>query len=360
MFLATASGSTSLASDEDPKDAKIASLIEQLGDPTFATREAASKALAGLDESALPIVRSAAESHPDAEIRGRASRAVREIMRGNSTSKSTGMKLALIEAGTFRMGSDQRRRRRFLFADEMGHDVAITEPYLLGVYEVTQDEYRQVMKVEPSAFSRTGNSRDKVAALETERFPVEQVSWFDAVEFCNRLSALDGFPPYYEIADVKRDVSITSAQVSIGGGSGYHLPTEAQWEFACRGGTVGRFHYGEENTGIEANLQSYDRFNDPLFDSLDRPTRVGSYAPNAWGLHDMHGNIGEWCWDWYDEDYYSVSPPKDPPGPDRGDQRVVRGGAWNRNEDDCRSSSRSCLSPDEHRNSNGFRVCRMP
>lgn len=361
VLLATTLGFRPIGSDGDPEEEKIASLIEQLGDATFAKREAASKALADLDERALPIVRSAADANPDAEIRGRAAHAVRDIMQRAATSKSTGMKLALIEGGEFRMGSDERRRR-FRFTDEFGHPVALTEPYLMGVYEVTQNEYRQVMKAEPSAFSKTGESRDAVAGLDTSRFPVEQVSWFDAVAFCDRLSELDGYRPFYDIKDVKREKgSITSARVTIAGGNGYRLPTEAQWEYACRAGTPGRFHYGEVNTGIEANLQSYTNFgNDPRFQSLDRPTRVGSYAPNAWGLYDMHGNIGEWCWDWYDEEYYTVSPLKDPAGPDRGDQRVLRSGSWNRSENGCQSSSRFCLTPDDRRDYTGFRVCRMP
>ncbi len=307
----------------------------------------------------MPDIRKAAAAHKDLEIRERVEAAILAIMRRSGTSKSTGLKMALIEAGGFRMGDPGAARQG---RGELAHGVGITHPFLLGIHEVTQDLYRRVMAAEPSGFSMGGDREAKIKGMETGTFPVEEVAWFDCLEFCNRLSRLDGYPPCYELTDVKREGdSITGARATIVGGNGYRLPTEAQWEYACRAGTVGMYHYGERNTGREANLRGRTSYaSGPSFKSLDRPAKVGSYPANAWGLYDMHGNVGEWCWDWYGKDYYGQSPPSDPQGPDRGDQRVVRGGSWLDAETACRSASRFWLTPDERKDHVGFRVARMP
>ena len=233
---------------------QIAPLIEQLGDDKFANREAASRGLRILGEQALPALRNAAVASRDLETRKRARQLIRGIMVGVGTSKSTGLKMVLIDEAEFEMGSPNPEANRR--ADEFQHRVRITRPFLLGATEVTQGEYQQVMKTNPSWFANTGGGKDKAEGNDTSRFPVENVTWFDAIEFCNRLSQQDGFEPFYKLADVKSEAdSIKSASVTVAGGNGYRLPTEAEWELACRAGTSGPFHFGSQNTGREANLK---------------------------------------------------------------------------------------------------------
>ena len=270
--------------------------------------------------------------------------------------------MVLIEAGEFEMGSwelEQGRR-----ADETQHRVEISRPFYIGVCEVTQEEYQKVMGVNPSAFAAGSRDQSKIGKNATARHPVESVSWFDAVEFCNRLSVNDKLDPYYRLTDVTRDKnSINGAVVTMLGGPGYRLPTEAEWEYACRAGTKSIFFFGGVNTGREANLTppvvagGYGG-SFPKWQHSSRPSKVGSYEANDWKLHDTHGNVAEWCWDWYSSDYYTKSPATDPQGPETGKQRVVRGGSWLVTEKDCRSASRYWLTPDECKNYVGFRVVR--
>jgi formylglycine-generating enzyme required for sulfatase activity len=206
------------------------------------------------------------------------------------------------------------------------HEVEISKPFYLGVYEVTQAEYEQVMGTNPSCFSPTGNRKEQVAGQDTSRFPVELVSWIDAVKFCKKLS---------ELPEEKR------------AGRVYRLPTEAEWEYACRGGaSLKPCHFGDSLSSTQANFGG----------NLGRTTRVGSYPANAFGLCDMHGNVWEWCADWYDGDYYKVSPRKDPKGPATGRNRVLRGGAWFLDGGSCRAACRGDLVPCFHVIYIGFRV----
>ena len=337
----------------------VATLIQLLGDDAYAKREAAGKRLEKWGEIALPPLRNAAATNADLEIRQRAARLVRTIMAAAGHSKSTGLKMVPIDAGEFKMGSPISELGRR--TDEPLHRVRITRPFLLGMFEVTQEEFSKVMPTNPSSY--------KVAIGDIGRFPVESVTWFDAVEFCNRLSKLDGFGPYYHIEDAKREGDvIKSARVTLVGGKRYRLPTEAEWEYACRAGTSGPFCFGIDPTlkAGEANCKSGPVSTGGYGSSalkwreLGRTNKVGSYAPNGWGLYDMHGNVGEWCWDWYDKDYYSNSPTADPTGPGSGHQRVQRGGSWIVNETNCRSASRFWHTPDESKNYGGVRVARTP
>lgn len=214
-------------------------------------------------------------------------------------TNSIGMKLVKIPAGKFTMGSpDSEKDRR---QDEgPQHEVEITKPFYMGVYEVTQEEYQAVMGTNPSKF-------ENVAWQKTRRFPVEQVSWTEAVEFCRKLS---------ELPDEKK------------AGRTHRLPTEAEWEYACRAGTKTVFHYGDSLSSSQANFNGAYPYgsgtNGPF---LKRTTTVGSYPPNAFGLYDMHGNVMEWCADWYGD--YTKETQKDPQGPQKGQDRVLRGGSWN-------------------------------
>jgi formylglycine-generating enzyme required for sulfatase activity len=190
----------------------------------------------------------------------------------------------------------------------------------------------------PSWFSPTGSGRAKVKGLDTQRFPVENVSWRDARQFCDKLTEQDR----------KNGVART-----------YRLPTEAEWEYACREAGASRtpFCFGRALSSAQANFDG----NFPYGGAgrgpyLSRPCPVGSYPPNRLGLYDVHGNIWEWCQDWYDKDYYIKSPEKDPQGPVRGTTRVLRGGCWCYNGRECRAAYRGNEAPGFQDGTIGFRV----
>ncbi len=334
-------------------------LVKKLGDPNFASRELATRILRALGEKALPALRQAA-SDANLETSKRAQRLIESILSDVSTSKSIGLEMVVIPAGEFQMGSPVAERGRQ--ADEAQHDVRITKSFLLGKYEVTQDEFHQIMKTAPAWFAKEAPGAAKLKKVETNRFPVERVSWFDAAEFCNKLSERDGYPPYYKFANIKRENgSIKNAEVSVAGGNGYRLPTEAEWEYACRARTTSRFHFGTQLLNSYANAKGVVNTSYGLLSSgLGRTAKVGSYRPNDWGLHDMHGNVAEWCWDWYSRDYPGKAPVTDPHGPGAGVHRVMRGGSWLVSDASCRSASRFWHPPGEGAYFAGFRVARTP
>ncbi|MFN7770997.1 MAG: formylglycine-generating enzyme family protein [Planctomycetaceae bacterium] len=289
------------------------------------------------------------------------------VLPGTTRSESLGLPLRLIEPGEFVMGSAPKESGAQ--AGEAAHRVLLSQAFYLGVYEVTQFEFEQVMQHKPSAFAVGGTSRDKVRKVVTERFPVENVSWFDAVEFCNRLSQKDGFPLDYELAPSAAEGGAqTERQVRILGGSGYRLPSEAEWEYACRAGTLTPFHLGIRGGLKPANCQaivSFGTYGDPpTWKSLGRTAKVGSYPPNAWGLFDMHGNVAEWCEDWYrdqwDPEGKGAETTRDPHGPPAGTHRVLRGGSWLLQDKQCRSASRMFHTPGETKYYGGFRIARTP
>ncbi len=252
-----------------------------------------------------------------------------------TVTNSIGMKFALIPAGRFLMGSPPEEGHK---DEEPQHPVEITARYFLGIYPVTQEEYEQVIGKIPSCFAPGGNLAERVAGLDSRRFPVENISWNDAQRFCKLLARLPE---------------------EKGRGRHYWLPTEAQWEFACRGGafTVQPFHLGKSLFSTQANFDGDCPYGGKVCGpNLRRTTTVGSYRPNAWGLFDMHGNVWEWCRDFYDEDHYRTSREKDPSGPFDGDHRSLRGGSWDDEGYWCRSAMRLHRWPDCHNGTIGFRV----
>jgi formylglycine-generating enzyme required for sulfatase activity len=265
-------------------------------------------------------------------------------------TNSIGMKLVLIPPGEFMMGSpkelieeelkrpdnDQWYKER-LPGEGPQHRVRITKPFYLGTYLVTQGEYQRVMGVNPSEFSATGKSKDKVAGQDTKRFPVEHVSWDDAVEFCRRLS---------EMPEEKAAGRI------------YRLPSEAQWEHACRAGSTGRFSFSPDGKAMPREYEENALSDYGWFDgnSGGMPHAVGGKRPSAWGLYDMQGNVWEWCQDWYDAAYYVGLPMDDPTGPLGGSFRVLRGGPWGDPARGCRSASRGRIEPGLRHDALGFRV----
>jgi sulfatase modifying factor 1 len=343
-----------------PRDAAVEMLILQLGSEEFSEREAAKKELELLGERPLALLREAVVETKNPELRWRAEHLLQAPER---TSPAIGLKLALIPAGEFQQGSPESEAGRR--EDETAHRVQISRAFYLGVYEVTQQEYEQVLKQNPSWFTKTAGGKEKVAREFTDRFPVERVSWFDALAFCNELSRLDHFQPYYQLDDIERqENSIRSARVTVRGGYGYRLPTEAEWEYACRARTATPFHHGGEGNGNLSNVKGVTipgGYGGAIVGpNLQRTTRVGNYTANAWKLHDMHGNVGEWCFDVYDKEYYRVAPRKDPTGPAAGQHRVWRGGSWLVAESSCRSAARNFHTPDERKEYLGFRVARNP
>ena len=248
----------------------------------------------------------------------------------------------LITGGTFNMGSPDSEAWRS--ADETQHSVTVSDFYM-SAYEVTQQEYQEVMGDNPSNFSG-------------ENLPVENISWLDAVAYCNARSEKEGLTPAYTI-----DGTSVSWDRSA---NGYRLPTEAEWEYACRAGTTTPFN---TETSISAEESNYwgdypYMIEDNYFNQENLETQPGvyrqttvevnSFSSNAWGLYNMHGNVGEWVWDFYGE--YDTEAQTDPTGPQSGTRRVYRGGGWNDFAKNLRSAYRAAL-PQENNNYNiGLRL----
>jgi formylglycine-generating enzyme required for sulfatase activity len=245
-------------------------------------------------------------------------------------TNSIGMKLVLVPRGQFTMGSPEDEADRK--DDEHSHRVVISKPFYLGAFEVTQAQFKAVMNDNPSYFAPGGAGEDEVKGLKTSDFPVDSVTWEEARDFCEKLS--------------QRGAEKKAGRV-------YRLPTEAQWEYACRAGArePTPYHFGASLSASQANHAR----------KPGRTIAVGSLGkPNAWGLHDMHGNVSEWCADRYGADYYRASPPKDPTGPGTGERRVIRGGSWDSPSKDCRSARRLGFDPAVRNVGFGFRVVCLP
>ena len=239
---------------------------------------------------------------------------------------ASGIEMVVIPSGSFEMGSAKG------MPDESPvHKVQISS-FWMDRYEVTQDQFGKYELPDPSHFKGPGQ-------------PLEQVNWTDAALYCNDRSLAEGLEPCY-------DEETWACNFEAGG---YRLPTEAEWEYACRAGTNTEYSFGNSNQGLKDHAWFADS-------AAGKTHPVGQKKPNPWGLCDMHGNVAEWCHDRYAEDYYASSPAEDPRGPTDGDERVLRGGAWNSSADSCRSTYRSsdpsiddtCLASDAI----GFRCVR--
>ncbi len=236
-----------------------------------------------------------------------------------SITNTIGMKLNLIPAGSFIMGSPASEEDRG--GDEYQHEVTISNPFYMQTTEVTQGQWTAVMGTEP------WKGREHVK--EGPNYAASYVSWDDAVTYCKKLSAKEG--------------------------KTHRLPTEAEWEYACRAGTGTAWSFGND----EKVLGDYAWYNKNANDIDEKYAHsVRQKNPNAFGLYDMHGNSVELCIDYYDQEYYKMSPEKDPPGPTSGVLKVLRGGTWFNNSHDTRSADRHRFRVDERNHFIGFRVVR--
>ena len=239
-------------------------------------------------------------------------------------ANSINLEMVEIPAGSFQMGSPADEKGRFV--GETQHRVTLTEGFLLSATEVTQAQWEAVMGSNPSHFK--GAER-----------PVDQVSWLDCVRFCIRLSELEGLDTVYRLSGDH----VTWYQ----SGRGYRLPTEAEWEYACRAGTITRYHSGNSTSDLH-RVGWFDG------DSNRGTLPVGEKSPNAWGLHDMHGNVFEWCWDRYGD--YLGGSMTDPRGSKRGSSRVFRGGHWGSSGSQCRAAYRTPGRASSRGMNVGFRI----
>ena len=239
--------------------------------------------------------------------------------------------MASIPGGVFSMGSADAEQGRS--ADEGPVHAVRVSAFECMRHPVTRRLYQEV----------TGNDPGWPAGEADER-PVNQVSWYDAVDFCNRLSLRAGLTPCYHI-DANRQVAWNSAA------DGFRLLTEAEWEYACRAGSSTRYSFGDDERELERHAWYAQN-------AGDSPHPVGRKEPNRWGLYDMHGNVWEWCWDCYAP--YSAAAQDNPTGPSGGKERVLRGGAFHYWAENLRSADRNLGWPEYRSDGIGFRCARGP
>ena len=240
----------------------------------------------------------------------------------NTISNSIGMTFALIPAGVFMMGSPEDEPGRDAEREQI-HEVTLTQPYYIQTTAVTQKQWEKIMGSNPSSFKEDGLN-----------CPVEKVSWNNAQEFIKKLNMQE---------DTDK----------------YRLPTEAEWEHACRAGTSGPFYFGKCLSTDQANYDgNYPLEGCPAGEFRKKTMPVGSFVPNSYGLYDMHGNVRDWCQDWFGD--YPDKSVQDPTGPEKGDFRVLRGGSWFSFAGNCRSADRSRLRPTDRFDYAGFRLAFCP
>jgi len=257
------------------------------------------------------VLASVAKSDADVAVRQAATNRQAVKIQKVDLGGGVQMELVLIAPGSFKMGS-----KRGQAEEKPVHEAKITEPFYMGKYEVTQEQWEKVMGSNPSSVKEPKN-------------PVTDVSWDDCQVFLRKLNERTG-------------------------GNSFFLPTEAQWEYACRAGSASKYFWGDDAGALGEYAWCHDN-------SGGNPHPVGERKPNAWGLYDMSGNVWEWCADWYDGTYYRNAPSLNPTGPASGSARVWRGGSWLNDDDNSfRCASRSYDGPSNRFAGNGFRCARTP
>lgn len=263
---------------------------------------------------------------------------------GSTPPVTNAQGMVKINGGTYLMGSPDSEEWRG--DDETRHTVTVSDFYI-SPYEVSQAEYTSVMGNNPSHF-------------KGDNLPVENITWYEALQYCNARSQLEGLTPVYTIDGE----NVTWNRQA----DGYRLPTEAEWEFACRAGTYTPFNtekvpgadscnfYGHYPYGIEDNYFDQENLQTKPGQYRQTTVAVNSFSPNKWGLYNMHGNVGEWCWDYYGE--YSNENQTDPTGAISGTLRVNRGGGWNDFGKHTRSAYRSSMAAQSASFAVGLRLVR--
>lgn len=271
-----------------------------------------------------------------------------------TTKTIGGIEMVFCPSGSFMMGSvtgDIEAKD-----DEKPRHKITLDGFWIGKYEVTQEQYTLITGSAPSHSKRKPNN------------PVEGVNWYDAVEFCNVLSIKAGLNSYYKIDKKNKDPKNTNENdelrwtvTEIEGSNGFRLPTEAEWEYACRADSVSKYYWGDSNDFSIINQFTvyYNRnFGRGENDTDWGTQKVGLKKANRWGLYDMIGNVWEWCWDWFDDRYYIMGSTKNPKGVDVGRERILRGGSRSNTSDTVvfRSSNRYNYNAATRSGVIGFRV----
>ncbi|MCL2175957.1 MAG: SUMF1/EgtB/PvdO family nonheme iron enzyme [Treponema sp.] len=294
------------------------------------------------------------------------------------------MHMVKIEGGKFQMGSPETEEARRDDENMRKNSEVTLDSFWIGKYQVTQKQYQTVMGNNPSVFKGRYLPKEVTTG---DYLPVESVSWYAAIVFCNRLSIREDLTPVYYIQEYQSSnpgdwgtIPISNNNIwesveIIPDANGYRLPTEAEWEYACRAGTTTKYWTGDNDLSITGNgnvadltcleIPTYAGSNlfgkwivMNFYDGYSEIAPVGSFAPNPWGLYDILGNVYEWCWDWYTESYNNAGGNVNPQGPKRGEARVFRGGSWGRYGEYLRSAYRVADYPYRGGDLIGFRVAR--
>jgi len=272
------------------------------------------------------------------------------------TVPSASVEMVNVPGGSFQMGDVKNEAPDWVGDSEKPVHTVTLNGFSMSKYPVTQEQYQAVIGSNPSYY-HGGSGREPASGEVQGKRPVESVSWYDAIEFCNALSVKEGLSPYYTIDKANKDPNNSNSYDTLkwtvtrdSAATGYRLPTEVQWEYAAKGGdgSPGNYTYSGSNT--VGDVAWYDG------NSNSRTHEVGMKAPNGLGIYDMSGNVGEWCWDWYGG--YSSGAQTDPVGPSAGAFRVIRGGSWSDDAVYTRSAYRDDSYPNFRIDFIGFRLVR--